>query len=155
LALGADAAAFGTRFLASVEAAAHPVYKERIVRAHADDTIHTTLFDVGWPNAPHRVLRTDVVDEWERAERPASGSRPGEGVVIVNMLRPDVEVPLVNYTVMAPTDYTEGQIERLAFYAGQSCSLVHEILPAGEIVRGIAAEAGRLIGNRLGPLIQA
>jgi NAD(P)H-dependent flavin oxidoreductase YrpB (nitropropane dioxygenase family) len=27
LALGADGAAFGTRFLASVEAAAHPIYK--------------------------------------------------------------------------------------------------------------------------------
>ena len=154
LALGADGAAFGTRFLASAEASAHPAYKERIVRARADDTVHTTLFDVGWPNAPHRVLRTEVVDEWEQAGRPAAGDRPGEGVAIVRMRRPDVEVPLVNYTVMAPTDYTEGQIERLAFYAGQSCSLVNEILPAGEIVRRIVAEASDLIANRLGPLVR-
>lgn len=123
--------------------------------AHAADTIHTTLFDVGWPNAPHRVLRTEVVDEWERAGRPAPGQRPGEGVTIVSMRRSDVEVPLVNYTVMAPTDYIEGQIERLALYAGQSCSLVHEILPAGEIVRRIATEAAEVITNRLGSLIHA
>ena len=154
LALGADGAAFGTRFLASVEAAAHPIYKERIVRAHAGDTIHTTLFDVGWPDAPHRVLRTDIVDEWERAGRPESGNRPGEGAAIVSLRRADVEVPLVNYTVMPPTDYADGEIERLPFYAGQSCGLVNEILPAGEIVRRIVAEAGRLIADRLSPLVR-
>jgi nitronate monooxygenase len=37
LALGADGAAFGTRFVASAEAAAHPQYRERILRAHAHD----------------------------------------------------------------------------------------------------------------------
>jgi nitronate monooxygenase len=152
LALGADGAAFGTRFLASVEAAAHPVYKQRIVHAHADNTVHTTLFDIGWPNAPHRVLRTEGVDEWEQAGRPAPGNRPGEGMSIVRMRRPDVEVPLVNYTVMPPTDYTEGEIERLPFYAGQSCGGVNEILPAGEIVRRIALEAVNLIADRLGAL---
>jgi len=69
---------------------------------------------------------------------PASGQRSGEGVAIERMRRADVEVPLV---VMTPTDYTEAQIERLALYAGQSCSLVHEILLAGEIVRRIATAA--------------
>jgi nitronate monooxygenase len=152
LALGADGAAFGTRFLASVEAAAHPIYKDRIVLAHARDTIHTTLFDIGWPDAPHRVLRTEVVDEWERAGRPAPGQRPGEGAAIVSMRRADLEVPLVNYTVMPPTDYADGEVERLPFYAGQSCSLVNEILPAGEIVRRIVAEAGKLIDHRLAAL---
>lgn len=149
LALGADGAALGTRFVASVEAAAHPQYKERILRAHASDTIHTTLFDMGWPDAPHRVLRSEVVDEWERAGRPAPGQRPGEGVTIAKLQRTDVEAPLVNYTVMAPTDYTEGQIQRMALYAGQSCGVVREILPAGEIVRRIATEAADLIRNRL------
>lgn len=154
LALGADGAALGTRFLACAEAAAHNLYRERIVRAHADETIHTTLFDIGWPEAPHRVLRSAVVDEWERAGRPGSGNRPGEGVAIVKMRRPDMEIPLVNYTVMPPTDYTEGEIDRLPHYAGQSCSLIKEILPAGEIVRRIVAEAAALIGDRLAPLVR-
>ncbi|HJU12591.1 MAG TPA: nitronate monooxygenase [Candidatus Binataceae bacterium] len=154
LALGADGAAFGTRFLASAEAAAHRIYKDRVVRAHAQDTVHTTLFDIGWPDAPHRVLRTTVFDEWERAGRPQSGNRPGEGKEIVHLRRADVEVPLVNYSVMPPTDYTEGEIERLAFYAGQSCSMIDEILPAGEIVRRIATEATNLIANKLNALVR-
>src|SRR5208283_839428 len=40
LALGADGAVFGTRFLASHEAAAHRTYKDRIVAADARDTFH-------------------------------------------------------------------------------------------------------------------
>ena len=152
LALGADGAALGTRFLASIESAAHPLYKERIVRAHAPDTIHTTLYDIGWPDAPHRVLRTKVFDDWEQAGCPAPGNRPGEGAPIVKMRRPDIDVPVVNYTVMPPTDYTEGEVDRLALYAGQSCSLIKEIVPAGEIVRRIASEATKLISNRLAPL---
>jgi len=155
LALGADGAAFGTRFIASVEAAAHPRYKERILRAHARETIHTTLFDVGWPGAPHRVLRTEVVDEWERAGRPASGKRPGEGETIVSLRRSDLELPLVNYPVLPPVTELEGDIERLPLYAGQSCTLVNEILPAGAIVRRIAAEATDVIANRLARLARA
>jgi NAD(P)H-dependent flavin oxidoreductase YrpB (nitropropane dioxygenase family) len=50
---------------------------------------------------------------------------------------------------MAPLDYIEGDVSGLAFYAGQSCSLVNEILPAAEIVRRIAAEARTAIANRL------
>ena len=56
LALGADAAVFGTRFLASNEAAADPRYQQRIIAAEAEETVHTELYDIGWPNAPHRVL---------------------------------------------------------------------------------------------------
>jgi NAD(P)H-dependent flavin oxidoreductase YrpB (nitropropane dioxygenase family) len=70
-------------------------------------------------------------------------------VPIVTLRRPEAEFPLVNYTVMPATDYAEGKIERLALYAGQSCSLVNDILPAGEIVRRIAAEAASLICERL------
>jgi nitronate monooxygenase len=155
LALGADGVAFGTRFLASVEAAAHPAYRERILRANARDTIHTTLFDAGWPDAPHRVLRSEAVIRWEAAGRPSPGNRPNEGVTIAQSRRPDIEVPLVSYTVMPPSDYISGAIEELAFYAGQSCSLVHEILPAGEIVRRIAAEAARVITQRLAPAVNS
>jgi NAD(P)H-dependent flavin oxidoreductase YrpB (nitropropane dioxygenase family) len=153
LALGADGAVFGTRFLASHEAAIHPTYRERIVDACARDTMHTTLFDIGWPDAPHRVLRTTkAVERWETAGRPSSGKRPGEGETIAKSRRADVDFPLVNYAVMAPTDYIDGDIDGLAHYAGQSCSLVREVLPAGEIVRRIADEARAVIDQRLAPL---
>ena len=152
LALGADGAVFGTRFVASVEAAAHRQYKERIVGADAAATVHTTLFDVGWPDAPHRVLRTKSIEEWERAGRPESGQRPGEGIAIARWRHSDSDIPLVNYTVMPPLDYVEGDFEGMPFYAGQSCGLVDEIIPAGEIVRRIVAEACAAIEQRLAPL---
>lgn len=152
LALGADGAVFGTRFLASTEAAAHRAYKERIVAATARDTIHTTLYDIGWPDAPHRVLRTPLVERWEGAGRPSTGARPGEGEGQARSTRPDIPLPLVNYAVMPPVEYMEGDGAGLAHYAGQSCSLVREILPAGEIVRRIAREACAVIDGRLAPL---
>src|SRR5580658_4711069 len=156
LALGADAAVFGTRFLASNEAAADAKYQQRIIEAEAEETVHTELYDIGWPNAPHRVLRTKVIDEWERAGRPETGKRPGEGKSIGKMTRGGmfVEVPMVKYSVMAPTSSFEGDIEELAFYAGMSVSLVHEKLPAGEIVRRIAAEAREVIANRLASMVR-
>ena len=153
LALGADGGVFGTRFLASHEAAAHPAYKQRIVEANARDTFHTTRYDVGWPDAPHRVLRTPLVERWERAGRPQSGARPGEGETHARSLRADFNLPLVDYSALPPTAaYVEGDLEGLAHYAGQSCSLVREVLPAGEIVRRIAREACAVIGERLAPL---
>jgi len=80
LALGADAAWIGTRFLASTEAAIHPHYRERVLQASAADTVYLeNLFDRGWENAPHRVLRNRTVEQWEAAGRPAFGQRPGEG----------------------------------------------------------------------------
>jgi nitronate monooxygenase len=153
LALGADGAVFGTRLLASRESAAHPAYKDRIVSARAEDTVYTTLYDMGWPDAPHRVLRTAVYEEWERAGQPESGRRPGEGKVVGTLRHAGMEMPpLVKYTVMPPTTYIEGQLEEFALYAGMSCALVNEIAPAGEIVRRIAAEAREVIAQRLAVL---
>ena len=152
IALGADGAVFGTRFLASRESAAHPAFKQALIAAHASDTVHTKLFDIGWPDAAHRVLRTPLVDAWERAGRPESGKRPGEGESNVRLKRTDLDIPLVKYSVMTPSDYMEGDINGLAFYAGQSVSYVHEIAPAAEIVRRIAPEARDVIASRLAPL---
>jgi nitronate monooxygenase len=73
LALGAVGAWVGTRFLAAPEAAIHPDYRRRILAAGEDDTFYSTLFDRGWPDAPHRTLRNSTVEAWERAGRPASG----------------------------------------------------------------------------------
>lgn len=150
LALGADAAAFGTRFLASNEVAADPRYQQRILEAEAEETVHTELYDIGWPNAPHRVLRTKVVEEWERAGRPPTGKRPGEGESIGKMMiREGFELPIVKYSVTSPANSFEGDIEELPFYAGMSVSLVHELLPAAEIVKRIASEAREVIAGRL------
>jgi NAD(P)H-dependent flavin oxidoreductase YrpB (nitropropane dioxygenase family) len=152
LALGADGAVFGTRFLASRESSAHREYKQAVLDAHASDTVHTKLFDIGWPDAAHRVIRTPMVDAWERAGSPASPNRAGEGEVIARLRRGGVDTPLPRYSVSPPSDSVEGDISGLPFYAGQSASLIDEIAPAGEIVRKIAAEARDVIASRLAPL---
>ena len=54
---GAAGARVGTRFLASAESGAHPEYIAALLAASAEDTVRTTAFAEGWPDAPHRVLR--------------------------------------------------------------------------------------------------
>jgi nitronate monooxygenase len=67
LALGAEGAVLGTRFVASDEMPSF--YKERIVGARETDAVHTRVFSTGWP-APHRVLRNEALEAG--TERPPS-----------------------------------------------------------------------------------
>lgn len=152
IALGADGAVFGTRFLASHESPAHPKYKQAVIDADATDTVHTKLFDIGWPDAAHRVIRTPLVSAWERAGSPAAPNRAGEGEVIARLRRGSFEAPLPRYSVSPPTDSVEGDISGLPFYAGQSVGLISRLAPAGEIVREIVAEARDVIASKLAPL---
>jgi NAD(P)H-dependent flavin oxidoreductase YrpB (nitropropane dioxygenase family) len=152
LALGADGAVFGTRFLASREASAHREYKEAVLDAHASDTVHTKLFDIGWPDAAHRVIRTPLVEQWERSGSPASPNRAGEGETIAHLRRDAVDTPLPRYSVNPPSQSVQGDLSGLPFYAGQSVSLIDKIVPAAEIVRQIATEARDVIASRLAPL---
>lgn len=141
LGLGAEAVSMGTRFVASEEARASREYKERIVRARAEDTVHTLLFDIGWPDAAHRVIRNKAVDEWEAAGRPPSGSRPGEGTVVGRMPIAGRMTDVPRYFVASPMIGFEGDVDYTVLYAGQSCSLVNDIKPAAAIVRDVVAEA--------------
>jgi len=141
LGLGAEAASMGTRFLASDESRASHGYKQRVVRACAEDTVHTMLFDIGWPDAAHRVLRNKAVQEWEAAGRPPSGQRPGEGTVIGRMALGGTMTDVPRYFVGNPMIGFEGDVEYAALYAGESCSLVDDVKPAAAIVREIVTQA--------------
>src|SRR5256886_10217109 len=76
--LGAQGVSLGTRFVASDEFSAHPAYKQRIVEGTASDTVPNELYDVWWPNAPHRTLRNKTLAAWEAAGRPPSRHPPGQ-----------------------------------------------------------------------------
>ena len=154
LALGADGAVFGTRFLASQECRAHPDYKRQVVAAHGVETIHTKLFDIGWPDAAHRVIRTALVDEWERAGSPESGHRPGEGEIVARIRRGDFEQELPRYSVFPPSSETSGDIGGLPLYAGQAVSMINDIRAAADIVREIANEAEATIARRLATMVR-
>lgn len=142
LALGASGAWIGTRFLASPEAGIHPRYQERVLQSTESDTVHTTLFDIGWPDAPHRVLRNDTYDRWVEAGMPVSGNRPGEGEVIATSKR---RGDIVRYRSSTPAADIEGNIDSLSLWAGQSVGLVSTVKSAGDIVREIVTEADAVL----------
>jgi NAD(P)H-dependent flavin oxidoreductase YrpB (nitropropane dioxygenase family) len=137
LALGASGAWIGTRFLASEEAAIHPRYRELVLAAKESNTVYTELFDVLWPNAPHRVLCNKTVEGWEAAGRPPPGERPGEDEVVATSSRWQIK----RYASMTPVADLEGDIDAMALWAGQGVGLVKRMQPAAAIVREIAQEA--------------
>lgn len=142
IALGACGVSMGTRFVASTEASIHPAYRDLVVRSRAEDTVYTTdLFNVGWPNAPHRALRTRLHDEWEAAGRPPSGQRPGEGDIIGKITTSGRSVDIVRYSAAMASAHFEGEIDLMPHWAGQSVSLVNDIKPAAAIVHDVIREA--------------
>jgi nitronate monooxygenase len=134
-AAGADGFACGTLFLAAAEADVHPRYLDRLIEADAADTELTTLFDAGWPNAPHRVIRNRTVEAWLEAGCPASGSRPGEGEVVA--VRSGAPIP--RYSIAQPTRETTGDAGSMAMYAGTSVSGVTRSESAAEIAYRLLA----------------
>ena len=131
---GANAVACGTAFLVAHEADVHPTYLDRLLHAAATDTVLTTVFDVGWPDAPHRVLRNDTYTTWESAGRPTRGARKGEGQVVGTRNGS----PIVRYSDAQPTSSTVGEIDAMALYAGTSVGHVHQRASAREITEDLA-----------------
>ncbi|MFD1513544.1 NAD(P)H-dependent flavin oxidoreductase [Halomarina rubra] len=143
LALGADGAYLGTRFVATAEAASHPVYRDRLLAADGDETVRTDCFDGGWPGRDHRVLRNSTVETWERAGRPAPGTRPNEGEFVARVGEYEIE----RYDDDPPTPTTEGDVEAMALYAGQGVGGIQDVPPAGTVVEALAADAEATLGR--------
>jgi len=129
--LGAQGVLMGTRFYASEEAEGHPDAKQRIVAAEGGDTVRSIVFDLSrrnrWP-APYtgRVLRNRHAERWLGREAEL-----------------EARVEEVAH------DYAEarerGDFDVAAVIVGEACALIHDILPAGEIVERVVAEAERLL----------
>jgi enoyl-[acyl-carrier protein] reductase II len=126
LCLGAVGVWMGTRFIASKEAHAGELYREVILEATDTDTVRTRCYS----GKPMRVKTNPYVEDWER--------RPAE-------IQPFPQQAMLSHRegVMGGIG---GQVEgldpdRSAFAMGQSAGGIREVLPAGEIVRRILAEA--------------
>jgi nitronate monooxygenase len=124
LALGADAVRVGTRFVATVESAAHDIYVERLVAAGAADTIVTERFDVGWPDAPARVLAGSL----------AAAERATEGTVATMTLPDGRTVELPRFSTTPPTRSTVGNVDALPHYAGFSVDAVTARQPLAAVM---------------------
>ena len=131
LALGAQAAWLGTRFLMAEEMPVHEDYRRRLIAAAETDALwYPNLFEVGWPDAPHRVLHNSTAEMWEAAGRPPLGRRPKEGVIATFASGE----PILRYSTAAPMVGTTGEVEAVSLWAGQSVALARQAQPAAEIV---------------------
>jgi NAD(P)H-dependent flavin oxidoreductase YrpB (nitropropane dioxygenase family) len=132
LALGAQAAWLGTRFLLAQEMPIHDEYRRRLLNAvETDAQWYPDLYEVGWSDAPHRALRNSTAAVWDAAGRPAAGSRPGEGDIIAHFASGEA---IVRYEPAPPMVGTTGEIEALSMWAGQSVALARQVQPAAQIV---------------------
>ncbi len=127
----------GTRFLASSESRAHPDYKQKILGAAGEDTVHTILYGHGWPYAPHRTLRTPFVSEWLENEARGQESRPDEPVVGHTTIAGQ-EMPVLRFMGMPPNADSTGDIELRCLYASQAVGHIQDVKPAREIVHELA-----------------
>ena len=137
LALGAQAAWLGTRFLLAQEMPIHADYRRRLIAAaETDPQWYPNLYDVGWPDAPHRALRNSTADAWEAAGRPPDTQRPGHGESIAHFASGEA---IVRYEPAPPMVGTTGDIEALSMWAGQSVALAREPQPAADIVKELTS----------------
>jgi nitronate monooxygenase len=132
LALGAQAAWLGTRFLLAEEMPIHEDYRRRLIAAaETDPQWYPNLYDVGWPDSPHRALQNSTARAWEAAGRPPDSQRPGAGDVIAHFGSGE---SIVRYEPAPPMVGTTGDIEALSMWAGQSVALARKSQSAAEIV---------------------
>ena len=132
LALGAQAAWVGTRFLLAEEMPIHEDYRRRLMAAaETDPQLYPNLYEVGWPDSPHRALRNSTATAWEAAGRPPLAHRPGAGDVIAHFASGEA---IVRYEPAPPMVGTTGDIEALSMWAGQGVALAKKTQPAADIV---------------------
>jgi NAD(P)H-dependent flavin oxidoreductase YrpB (nitropropane dioxygenase family) len=133
LALGADGVLLGTRFLATDEAPVEAEYKQAIVASNGDDTIVTTVADTlsgrDWPGAWARVRRTRFIEQWVGREPELRRRRAAAWAALEAAEESDPDNGLM--------------------FIGQSSGLVDSVLPAGEVVRQIVADAEEILRSRL------
>ena len=120
LALGADAVQLGTRFIATPEANVHERYK----RAVLDAEVHQTAF-VGRGLAPIRQLENAFSKRYLALEAAGASIQEREALFKQHSLKQAA---------------LEGDVDWGKVEAGQSAGLVHDIVPAGELVRRLVQE---------------
>ncbi|MGH8726307.1 MAG: NAD(P)H-dependent flavin oxidoreductase [Burkholderiales bacterium] len=135
LAAGADGVRVGTRFAASEEAGVHPTYTKALVAARAQDSVYTRTFHVGWPEAPHRALRS-AIDAAEAFRGEIVGK-------VVGLDGTEVAVP--RFGTRVPDRTATGEVAAMSLYAGESVGAVKRVLPAREVIRELVEEAEQLL----------
>lgn len=118
--LGADAVQIGSRFVATEEASSHENFKRLVVAAKEGDT-HLTLKEL----TPVRLLKNKFYKDVQSAYE--KGASPNELKELLGRGR-------------AKRGMFEGDMEEGELEIGQVSALIHEIVPASEIVKEIMQE---------------
>lgn len=127
MALGAEGVQMGTRFVASEEASSHWSFKQAVVHAAEGDT-QLSLKKL----TPVRLLKNKFFELVTEAEK--RGASEEELKVLLGRARAKKG--------MFEGDLDEGELE-----IGQVCSLLDDILPAGQIVQDIWKEFSNTLQN--------
>lgn len=138
LALGAEGVLLGTRFLATEESPLHPNCKQAIVQSTGHDTMLTEIPDVAaeqvWPGAMARALRNRFIEQWAGREWALRQHAKEVGAAAVAARQ-------------------QGDVDNASLLIGQDAGLIHAVLPAGEVVRRMVAEAEAILAHRLPGLV--
>jgi nitronate monooxygenase len=128
LVLGAEGVLLGTRFVATAESLASPLWKQRLVGS----SNQTTLTD-GFTGQWARTLRSEFTDRWAEA-----GAAPLPG-----LLQAAAAADIYQRA------QREGDDQMQPLYAGDSAPLIDDLPGAGEVVRRMVAEAEAALGRPL------
>lgn len=132
LALGADGVWIGTRFIATPEARAVAGYKETLVSTAEDGTVVSRAYT----GKTCRVVR----NTWTRHhEEHPDDVQPFPAQVIASMK--------AGANHLGAPDGTEVDVEREFMPCGQGVGGIHDLVPAGELVRQMIDEAERSLAR--------
>jgi nitronate monooxygenase len=123
LALGAGGVMLGTRFIATRESIAPSFFKDAVIAARPGDTVVSAAFT----GLPMRTLRNRFTAEY------------GAAAVLPPMLQSNAADDIFRAAA------ARGSADYFPMPAGESAGLITDLPSAGDVVRGMAEEARRVI----------
>ena len=142
LLLGAQGINTGTRFLASTETAVSQDLKNKVVSAASEDAIKAEFINIVFPTAGKdtyeeaspRALRTPFIEQWNGRSRN------------------EVEQQAEQLRDMLIAGMRQGRDHEFVPFTGQSAGLIHDILPAAQIINRMVMEARESLERAVGLL---
>ena len=130
LALGADAIWVGTRFIATPEARAVNGYKEALVTSREDDTVISRSYT----GKPCRVVRNEWTNHYEQNPQD-----------IKTFPQQAIASSQANVNHLGYPSGTQVDTSREFYPAGQGAGAVNSLIPAGDLVHEIVAQAEKIL----------
>ncbi len=127
MALGAEAVQIGTRFIATAECCAHPSFKQAVL-----DALDTSTVITGRTIGPTRGIKNVFTEKLTEME--LSGVSPEKLEEFIGMGR-------------SPNGQLRGDLEEGELYCGAIAGMVRQVVPAGDVVRGIIQGADAVLNT--------